>query len=1048
MLTHENSTNDTLNLTCITRPVTDLPLQGSEGDTCMLGLNKCASDNHLDCIAQKTSNLPSDEIFKWNKYSDHANFCRERESTGKDCSPDVRSNIVNSNFKFKLVHQNIQSLGNKVQEFEMFLNEENPDFACLTELCLSEEEFQSVCIENYRPVCCSYRQEFKGGGVGFFVKNHLEISPVEKIKKFNIELHCEISAIEIKHEKTIILGVYRSPNGDVKIFLENLAKVLDSVSSRYKFIILCGDINLDLLACDNANVQRYNDLFSSYGLESKVLEPTRVTFHSQTLLDHLLTNIDKELCSVEVLNSALSDHYAQSMLFKMTKSGEKQRSRPKLKEKRNFSEAGFRIMFRHLSQESWQEMHEAKSAEEKFQEFNSKFSYYFDLAFPKKTVKSTFRPRKINWMTKGILKSRETLKNLNWRASRTSCPDFQEYLRSYRRIYRRVLRAAKALTIQNRLENATCKQKTAWQILNQERGKIKQTGGSIELLEEGKIISDDAEVARTLNEKFVHTVESLVSGATPTADTAQYPVNQRSMFLNPVTTEEMISIVRGLKNKVSAGHDEVPLYVFKRCAQHIVEPLCTLVNSSFEEGTFPNALKIARVVPLFKGGEKNNWSNYRPVSVLSSLSKIFEVALAKRLYSFLEDSGILSSHQHGFQKKRSTVTAVAQFLNEIHAAWEDKKYALGVFMDLSKAFDCVQHHILLSKLEKLGVRGVVIKLLKSYLTERKQFVQVNNKKSSEIDIKHGVPQGSILGPLLFLIYINDLPDQVQHGRMVLFADDSNLITTGKKCEELEIQTFIELANIKQWFEKNGLVLNTNKSNFILFKNKNKPDLEPSIILGDDPLERARFSKFLGIGIDESLTWDYHTDTLCGQLSSSIFLLRQMRSYCEKDLLTLLYHSLFASKARYGIEHWGGGPAYNMERVLVLQKRAVRILAHLRYGESCREAFKTLKLLTIPSMYILDSVTFVVRNNVGRTTNEISCRQTRQANDFFIEPYRLSSSRAKVQQAGTFFFNLLPVELKEQKNSSKFRKLLKDYLVDGCFYSVREFSERHNALVVY
>ena len=520
--------------------------------------------------------------------------------------------------------------------------------------------------------------------------------------------------------------------------------------------------------------------------------------------------------------------------------------------------------------------------------------------------------------------------------------------------------------------------------------------------------------------------------------TELHSMNHRSMFLHPTTPEEIHTVIKSMKNKFSCGHDGVPLVVFKRCAPYMLNILTELVNTSLEQGVFPEELKVARVVPLCKGGSRAEWSNYRPISVLSAVSKVFELVMAKRLCSFLQDCGLLSNFQHGFRRGRSTVSAMAQFLNGVHQAWENRKYALGVFMDLSKAFDCVNHDLLLRKLESLGIRGVPLQWFKSYLTCRRQFEEVQGSKSPELNVKHGVPQGSVLGPLLFLIYINDLPACVEEGSIVLFADDANLLTSQKTEQELEIYSYMELCKIQQGFHENGLILNTDKTKYVLFRNKNKPNIDPTIQFGDKVLERAESAMFLGLEMDESLTWSSQTDRLCRKLSSSIFLLRSMRPFCDDAVLTSLYHALFVSSIRYGILHWGGGPANNMYRVLVLQKHAVRILSGLRRRDSCREMFKKLKLLTVPSLYILDAVTYVVKNKIGKMAHEVSCRVTRQAHDYFIEPCRLKSSRCNVEQAGLYFFNRLPDEIKALKNTKRFFTALKEYLVNGCFYTLEEF----------
>lgn len=790
-----------------------------------------------------------------------------------------------------------------------------------------------------------------------------------------------------------------------------------------KTLFVAGDFNIDMLTRCKPAVDLIS-LMASYNLQQTVFEYTRMKKH-HSCIDNVFSNC--ETAKACVFEDHISDHTGQKVSFEVGKEN------TIFIYRRFFREDSKREFCKNLQNEDWRAVLEVPKSDVNAQwnAFMDSFQILFNQSFPITRVRK-HQKKKYFYNSKQINLLKKKLDNLLLLSKLDD--KYKSSYKETKRKYDDTLRSERAREYDKRARNSDNKIKCLWTICHEITGKGHK-------ITECQMEGDISTIANSYNQYLLNTVPELVKNLQNIPFQCSISENNQSLYLKPVTSEELIELGKQLKNKHSSGQDGIPVSIVKMVLKDIQNIICYVINNSLRYGIFPEQLKLSKIKPLPKKGDPSKMENYRPISLLQSFSKVFEIIICSRIFQFMLDCNVLNPNQHGYLKGKSTITAIYRFTQSIIEQLENRNLALGMFVDLSKAYDSLNIHILLEKLLKYGIRGPAYDWLKSYLERRRQFVAIE-KESLELksDIKEtniGIPQGSIVGPLLFVIYVNDL--DVSDFLITKYADDTNLLVWGDTLENTTQTASQQFKYVAEWFAQNKLVLNTGKTTTILFKTKQSRVISPENIVLDDTSQALGHScKFLGVYLDEFLDWGTHINHLCIKLSSTTYALRNVCRYMTGETMRIFYFATFESIARYGIIFWGANS--EIQKVFVLQKRIVRSMFQLKYRESCKGIFKENNILTVYALYIYECLMFLFKHNENFLTEYHHRYNTRTVNINY-PLHRLSLTEKGTYYRCIKFFNSLPIHIQVLQTQDIFKKHIKKYLIALEPYTLDDFPLR-------
>ena len=578
--------------------------------------------------------------------------------------------------------------------------------------------------------------------------------------------------------------------------------------------------------------------------------------------------------------------------------------------------------------------------------------------------------------------------------------------------------------------------KRMWKAVNKVLNRDTNSVGVSSLNIEGRTLTKEKDIAEALNQHFVTVGPKLAEKLESKNDDdplVKINAQTKNLKFKLIDNTYVLNAISRLKNGKAPGPDKISTRLVKDSGDFIGKPLTMIYNSSLETGVFPDIWKLASVTPIFKAGPRNDANNYRPISVISIFSRILEKIVHDQMVEFLQP--IFTKNQAAFRKLYSTVTSLINSTDSWYSTIDRKEVNLAIFLDLKKAFDTVDHTILLVKLEKYGIRGITGDWFTSYLRNRKQFCTVDGHKSSAKMVTCGIPQGSCLGPLLFIIYLNDFETCLELSKASMYADDTHVTITSNNLENLLENAQRELLNISEWMRINKLTANPKKTEYMLIghpRKVNKLDVSEPLILNNSEIKRAKKTKSLGVIVDEGLNWEQHFKVVKGKVRGGLSSLKKLKNLVPQKQLDNVYRALIESHLRYANVIWGSIPSSKIKILQNLQDRARTIIERARIKDDWSYNWLNVEQLI---KFDRSTMTYKIMNRMCPESlwdkfPQISLHSnynTRNCKDIQIPRYNLEYVKKGFHYSALTAWNSIPISIRELPTFPQFKRNLKTHL---------------------
>ena len=938
-----------------------------------------------------------------------------------------------NNFEFpvdkgiKIAHLNIRSLRNKVIDLQQLLINNPYDILCLSETWLDEDITDNmITIPGYKFERRDRGQ--LGGGVGCYIKEKYTY-----IRRFDLEPNeLELMWLEIKKSNASSLFVavtYRKPN-EHNLYFEHLENTIENVLSFSNNVILLGDFNCNMLT-ENGLSKKVKELCISMQMQQLVKQPTRINPHSSTLIDLIITlNVDNIVQS-GVQCVGFSDH---ALVYTVLK-GTCRLLKPKVSKFRSFRFFDKDKFIKDILEVDWSKLYSDDiSVEELWMEFKTKFVELSNIHAPFISVRR--KRHGAPWITNEYILLARERDYFRKKYYQTKLQCHWDKFKGFRNKANNMNKKLKRNFYQNEFLECGSDIKKNWKIL---KNLLPNKNGAmdVKLVIEGNIITDAEEIASKLNVAFNEVSNRLNEGAPPSVrdinalDTL-CQIDKEFKF-KEISVEFVRNELENINCKKAVGVDGLHPKLLKLAVEYIAAPLAHIFNRSLITSDIPMDFKTARITPIHKGGAFEI-SNFRPISILPILSKILEKAVHKQLYDFLNNNKLLSKEQSGFRPLHSTATCVTHIVDFLLQNMDSGQLIGAVFLDLKKAFDVIPLHLILAKLSFYGIRNDEYKWFESYLLSRKHCVSVQGCSSNYLTVQSGVPQGSILGPLIFCLFINDICKLSfsSQSKISLYADDTAIFNKDSDHSQIQINLQRDFDLIVKWLKYNGMYIHPDKTKVITFGPKRKlHNLVLSIKYNDSELENVSHLKYLGVILDSQLVWSKHIETICLKISRSIACIRRIKHLVPNKVLINLYYALILPYIDYCCTAWGSCSKANLLKIQKLQNRYARLVLNVdRFTSKCfllttlnwQSVEQRIKYHYCVIMYkALNSLTPVyIELLIERRTTHYVTRYTLRSP--LTVPYpRTEYMKRSFVYTGSSLFNKLPISIQYSSSLSIFKQ---------------------------
>ena len=926
-------------------------------------------------------------------------------------------------------------------KFEAILSSKAPPDV----LVVSETWFKSestVNLPNYSSyhVC---RPSGRGGGISIFVRDNLQSSAIDSLSYQNATIEITTTTIILHGQKIIILGVYRPHSDSIENFTATMNDILNSPLLASRNVVLTGDLNLNLLNIDQADIGQFVHLMQSFHYLPRISKPTRFSSInssvSATCLDHFWSNFAFSANS-GVISIDITDHCPIFLAFPIAID---KSINDKTKITFRDLSSGNKIIFSNkISEFDWTGLF-CTDVSRFTQGVLSTLDAFFKDSFPIK-CKFISKKRLINpWMNSECLELIKLKSEFFKRFKRKLITPVEN--NAMKNLVNSKIRKAKRDYFKFKFNQYRCDARKTWNMIKNLLGVVKGISVIKSIFWNNTVVTDDFDVAECFNSYFSSVAAELdVKIPQSSHDPlAWIPSNDSTFNLSPASSEEISAVINNLKNTKS-GLDVLPVKTFKENINTLKPVMLSIVNQCFSTGCFPRVLKLGIVTPIFKKGDKSMVSNYRPITCLHYFSKIIERILYNRVNEYFINNALLHENQFGFRRGRSTEHAILKMLDFMYDAVDRKNYGLAVLIDYKKAFDTINHLILGKKLLKYGVGGNELSLIIDYIADRPQKVRIGSTLSNTKTLNIGLPQGSVLSPLLFIIYINDLNFLSDNFTPILFADDTTLLFQNNSYNDLIDTCNAELIKFKTWTETNRLSLNVLKTHVLFFTYRSVPSTPPEIFYGNTKLEIKNQSSFLGVIVDNKLKFNLHVKQICNKLSKSIGIIYKLKDSVPTKILINLYYSFAYPYLQYCNTTFSNTYNCHLEPLQVLQKRLLRLINNVPYLSHTNELFHKNSILKLKDINIYCTGIYVYKNIDSFPSISSHNYNTRNHTNLRSTFQRTSVTQQNISHMGPRIWNSIPPNIRSLPSINSFKRNLKLHLLSN--YRPPETNRRENSLI--
>lgn len=931
-------------------------------------------------------------------------------TTPKDRESDFKTD-------FKCSYLNVRSINpeGKLDSIKEVLDRHGEvDLICFVETWMEQDDTKFNKIKHYNDF--HYVRKKKGGGISIYMKS--------KIKCLKFDTYGDI--IQIVHMKLKIdnrvinlLVCYNPSINELENCINLLSAILAQTKSEPTYVV--GDFNVDLNKPSKKR-EEYLNAISMLGFNICNKEVTRKV--SLTTIDHIMTNIDKG--NMNILNIEMEDEVSDhNMLIWTMPSSFKSAGT----DVRNIVQYDKLQDYLELNQMDVESYHDTEELSNDFHSFMEKAIKDSE---KKQEVKENNFVKLNPWANKelaNLCKFKQELQK-----KKKIYPDnkiISDYYLTISKAVNKLKTKLKKDFVDRKIDKGIERKLNVWEVLKEVSGSVSTSSSDICQIKDGdNIIVDEKSMANKFNEFFINVGPNLAKKLPDTKDTTLPSSSCSPMKLSYTTREEVTTIIANLANKNSSPN-KLSNILIKKSSKHMVPIMVKMINCSYDQGIFPSKCKMTVVKPLYKSGDPMTVDNYRPISITSSPARINELAMKSRLEEHLANIGFFYTAQYGFLKSKDAQGAIFDLVAKIQKALDFDTKCAAIFIDLRKAFDTVNHNLLLSKLSKIGIVDKTLDWFKSYLSGRPQQVKCGNTLSDVMMMLCGVPQGSILGPILFLIYINDIGKLSLKGKVQLFADDAVLIYEASYYSQLEKLMSEDLKILFKWFSANKLSLNISKTNYIIFKKKYGPEVKLDIKINNQSLNQVKNVKYLGITLDEHLAWKDHIGKLSPKLRATSRLIFKLRKILDINKLKTLYYAYFHSHISYMCFTWG--LSYHTSSIKILQNGIIKNILNVNRMFSTKQVYWVSSIMPFEALVNASLVILLYNHIQGRKlintdiqyNHQFHNHSTRASSNFRIPKINTThyGTQGSLYQA-IKLFNSMPQEVLDLTDYRKFKSKCK------------------------